>query len=75
MIVGERADGSGTPCPDLASGVNWNYQWTEAGLRHFVGWLQKKQIFNLDIYRCNMRLLNSTTEPSYYNRTRIIATN
>ena len=69
MIVGENADGSGTPCSDPATGINWNYQWTEAGLRNFVDWLQKRQIANLDIYRCDMHLLNSTTEPWYYNIT------
>ena len=54
--------------------MHWNwltglYQWTEAGLRHFVGWLQSKQIANLDVYRCDMHLLNSTTEGWYYDIT------
>lgn len=45
------------------------HQWTEAGLRHFVAWLQSKQLANLDVYRCDMHLLNATTEEWYYDIT------
>lgn len=61
MIVGEHADGSGTPCPD-ASGVNLNYQWTAAGLDAFAAWLARAGVRHLDVYRCDLCLLNSTTE-------------
>ena len=61
MIVGERADGSGTPCPD-ASGTNLNYQWTQAGLADFVAWLEQRGVRHLDVYRCDLCILNSTTE-------------
>ena len=69
MIVGEHADGSGAPCLDPGTGKNWNYQWTEPALRSFVSWLQSKDILNLDIYRCDMHELNTTTEPWDYEIT------
>ena len=61
MIVGERPDGTGTPCPD-ASGVNLNYQWTPTGLARFIAWLEQSGVRHLDVYRCDLCLLNSTTE-------------
>ena len=68
MIVGENADGSGTPCPD-SSGVNLNYQWTETGLAKFMSWLEIKGVRHLDVYRCHLCLLNSTTEGWLLNAT------
>jgi hypothetical protein len=57
MIVGERPDGTGTPCPD-ASGVNLNFQWTPTGLARFVAWLELIGVRHLDVYRCDLCLLN-----------------
>jgi hypothetical protein len=68
MIVGERPDGTGTPCPD-ASGVNLNFQWTPTGLARFVAWLELIGVRHLDVYRCDLCLLNSTTEQWLLNAT------
>jgi hypothetical protein len=68
MIVGERPDGTGTPCPD-AWGNNLNYQWTPTGLARFVSWLEQSGVRHLDVYRCDLCLLNSTTEQWLWDAT------
>lgn len=68
MIVGEQPDGSGTPCPD-AAGTNLNYQWDVNGLAAFEAWLETHGVRHLDVYRCDLCILNSTTEPWYFNLT------
>jgi hypothetical protein len=38
----------------------WDYEWTEAGFKSFMGWLQSRKIQNIDIWRTDIDTLNAT---------------